>query len=88
MAKPALDCSMEPEDAVNDIFERCPALLKFMQRMLSDASGLPWIPPPAMHTLQTSGATNRDAAPQETDPTPTPTAPAILSVRSCESSRK
>lgn len=79
---------MGPQDAVNDIFERCPALLKFMQRILADASGLPWIPPPAMHTLKASATTDQDTAPQETDTTPTPTTPAILSVRSCNSSRQ
>lgn len=83
MVKPTQDGSTEPEDAITDLFERCPALLKLMQKLLADASSLPWIPPPKMHVL-TAGATSTEGpSSPSTNPATAPETPDLLSVRSC-----
>eukprot|EP00892_Ulva_mutabilis_P001870 jgi/Ulvmu1/11684/UM008_0094.1 len=75
---PTKDANLTAEDAVTDIFERCPALLKLIMRMLSDAAQLPWVPPPGMHTLKSHAKTVGASPGDSSNAAPAPESAKIL----------
>ena len=80
LTKPTKEANMAPGDAVDDIFERCPALLKLIMRMLADAAHLPWVPPPQMHTLNTASAKDQASPADERENATARKASSILTV--------